>query len=120
MKDKFLAIATVFVLSIPLLALAIERNQYKQEQVSKTGYVPKDGIKPKEGFIPNAATAIGIALLVLDPIYGADQIEKQKPFTADLRGDVWVVQGSIESGTGTAEVDLSKRTGAILRVTHGK
>lgn len=119
MKVKFLGVA-ILALLIPLCALAVNQNQYKQAQVSGTGQVPKDGISPKDGFVPTAATAIAIALVVLEPIYGADQIGSQKPFRAELRGDVWVVQGSMERATGVAEVDISKRTGAVLRVIHGK
>lgn len=94
--------------------------QFKQERISKSGHVPNDGVKPKEGFVPNEATAISIASAVLGPIYGLDEIDKQKPFSAELKSGVWVVQGSMESRTGVAEVSISKRTGTILRVVHGK
>ena len=120
MKKICSLIVAILVLANPVAAVAGVHDQFKQAQVSSKGHIPKDGYTPKDGFVPNAATAIGIALVVLEPIYGADQIEKQKPFMADLRGGVWVVQGSIEHRTGTAEVNISKRTGAILRIVHGK
>ena len=113
-------IMAIFAMPFPTLASPAEKSQFKQAEVSSKGDVPKDGITPKNGFVPNSETAIEIALIVLGPIYGADQIEKQKPFSAELRGGVWVVRGSMERGTGTAEVNISRRTGAILRVIHGK
>jgi hypothetical protein len=120
MKNKLSMIMAILAMLFPALALPAEKSQFKQAQVSPKGDVPKDGIKPKDGFVPNSATAIEIAAIVLQPIYGADEIEKQQPFTAELRGGVWVVQGSMVRGTGTAEVNISKRTGAVLRVIHGK
>ena len=120
MKSKLLTLMVILTMVLSALAMASSQDQYKQPQVSLKGDVPNDGVKPKNGFVPDSETAIGIALVVLKPIYGAEQIEGQKPFTADLRGGVWVVQGSMERGTGTAEVNISKRTGAVLRVVHGK
>jgi hypothetical protein len=111
-----LIVTTCFVSPV----FAASGDHLKQAQVSKKGRVPNDGIKPQSGFIPNSTTAIEVAIAVLGPIYGADQINMQKPFTAVLRGDVWVVQGSMEHATGVAEVNLSKRTGTVLRVVHGK
>lgn len=113
-------IAMTMMISLSLPAQASNGPLFKQEQISKSGRIPNDGIKPIEGFVPNAAIAIGIAIVILDPIYGVDEIEKQKPFTAELRGRVWVVQGSMAHSTGVAEVNISRRTGAILRVIHGK
>ncbi|MHA4870219.1 NTF2 fold immunity protein [Duganella sp. PWIR1] len=112
-------------------AIAANDTLFKQGQVSKTGHVPNDGIKPNGGFVPDATIATKIALAILEPIFGRDEVDKQKPFgrdevdkqkpfRAELRGGVWIVQGSFEHSTGGAEVNISKRTGAILGVVHGK
>ena len=94
----------------------------KQQLVQKNGKVPEDGYVPTNGFVPDGKTAIAIAIAVLTPIYGRAVIDEQMPFEATLLNETWVVVGSIKMGAvgGVAEVDISKRTGAILRVIHGK
>jgi hypothetical protein len=78
--------------------------------------------RPKDGFVPNEKTAVRIAEAVLGAIYGEQQIASEQPFSAKLKGDVWAVTGSLPEGMagGVAEVRISKRTGEILGVTHGK
>jgi len=77
---------------------------------------------PKEGFVPDAATAIQIAVAVWVPIYGRENIERQKPYHAELRNGVWFVYGTLPTGTrgGTAEAEIAKSDGRVLRVIHGK
>lgn len=120
MKRYCTVIAMTMTIGFFLSAWASDGVLLKQEQVSRSGRVPKDGIKPLDGFVPNEVAAIKISIAILEPIYGVDEIAKQKPFTAELKGGVWVVHGSMENSTGIAEVDISKRTGTILRVIHGK
>ena len=82
----------------------------------------KDTYKPPDGYVPDAATAIKIAVAVWEPIYGREQIEREKPFTATLRDGVWTVEGSLPphySG-GVALAEIRKDDGTILRVTHGR
>ena len=78
--------------------------------------------KPKEGYVPNAETAIKIALAVWAPIYGADKIEKEKHFQATLSNGIWTVTGTLPTGMvgGVAEIDIAKDDARILRVIHGK
>lgn len=78
---------------------------------------------PKGGFVPDEKTAVRIAEAVLDPIYGEQQIAKEKPLSATLDGDTWTVQGHLPQDSnrgGVAVVELSKRDGRILRVSHGR
>lgn len=77
---------------------------------------------PPNGFVPDAATAARIAEAVWIPIYGAEQIAKEKPFKATLKGDVWTVTGALSPDTvgGVAEANVSTRDGRILRVIHGQ
>lgn len=77
---------------------------------------------PEAGFVPDAATAIRIAEAVWLPIYG-ETVLTEKPFEARLIGKgVWVVQGSLPKGMkgGVPYIEISKRDGRILEVTHGK
>lgn len=76
---------------------------------------------PSAGFVPNEVTAIAIARAVWVPIYGSDVL-KQEPFKAELRKEVWHVEGSLPEGFlgGVAEIEIEKKTGQILRVSHGQ
>lgn len=79
-------------------------------------------VVPPEGYVPNAEAAIQIAVAVWGPIYGAEKIEREKPYRASLRNDVWVVEGSLPAQRlgGVAIAEISKKDGRILRVSHGK
>ena len=84
---------------------------------------PEHNFKPMQGYVPDAATAIKIAVAVWEPIYGVEQISKQKPFVAALANGVWKVQGSLPkqyTRGGVAEAEISKDDGKILRISHGK
>ena len=78
---------------------------------------------PKKGFVPDARTAISIAEAVWAPIYGAAQIKQERPLQAVLKGDVWVVTGSLPAGYargGVALAEIAKGDARILRVSHEK
>lgn len=81
---------------------------------------PTHQFVPKDGFVPNAETAIRIAVAVWEPIYGADNIERQKPYRAQLVNGVWRVDGSLPPNTigGTAHAEISQMDGRILSVLH--
>lgn len=83
---------------------------------SMPGYVPKDG------FVPDSQTAIAIAVAVLTPIYGEDEINGKRPFSATLKNGKWIVTGSLAKNLvgGVPEVQLSKSSGKILKVSSGK
>jgi hypothetical protein len=85
-------------------------------QDSRHSFVPKDG------FVPDSETAVQIAEAVLSGVYGREQIAKQKPLKAVLKGDVWVVTGTLPENLvgGTVVVELSKRDARVMRVTHEK
>lgn len=84
--------------------------------------MPKHNCIPVEGYVPNAQTAIQIAVAVWSPIYGAKKIQDEKPFTAKLAKGVWIVEGSLPKGWkgGVAIAEIAKSDGRILRVSHGK
>ena len=72
--------------------------------------------------MPDAATAIRIAQAVWEPIYGKKHIDEKRPFKALLKDGIWHVSGSLPEGWlgGVPEADISKATGEILQVTHGR
>jgi len=77
---------------------------------------------PSSGFVPDAATAKRIAEAIWLPIYGK-KVLTEKPYQATLNSKgVWVVAGSLPKGMdgGVAYIEISKRDGRILEVTHGK
>ena len=82
--------------------------------------------KPIKGYVPNEKTAITIAIAILGQIYGVDKIEKEKPFKAKLKNGIWHVVGSVKCPKGVvcvggaATIDISKHSGCILKVIHGK
>lgn len=77
---------------------------------------------PAGGFVPDAATAIRIAEAVWLPIYGK-KVLSEKPYQArpNSKG-VWIVEGYLPKDMkgGVAYIEISKRDGRILEVTHGK
>lgn len=77
---------------------------------------------PKTGVVPNEAPAIRIAEAVWEPIYGADDIARQKPFYPTLKDAVWKVVGSLPKNLvgGVAVAEIAKADGRILRISHGK
>ncbi len=85
----------------------------------------ESSVRPPDGFVPNAKTAVKIGEAVLIPVYGEKQIDSERPFTAKLHRDVWIVTGTLNCGTpqchgGTAVVKISKGSGQILFMTHYK
>ena len=100
----------------PLLAQPALVERPDTPAVSERTYMPP------AGYVPDAETAIKIAVAVWEPIYGRQQIRRNKPFRATLRGGVWMVRGSLPSGAvgGVAEADISMRDGRVLRVIHSR
>ena len=90
--------------------------------VGCAGTQPKHNYKPPCGYVPDETTAIAIAVAALNPIYGADKIAKEKPYKAELKGNIWIVTGSLPEGYagGVAVAEISKSDGAIFRISHGK
>jgi hypothetical protein len=85
---------------------------------------PKDeehNFRPDVGYVPNAETAMKIAEAVWIPIYGIGVLEK-RPLRVRLVDEVWVVEGSVQKPMpgGVPLANISKRTGEILRISHGK
>lgn len=78
-------------------------------------------VQPAKGFVPDEATASRIGEAVAAAHYGEERITRQRPFHSRLRGDVWTVKGTLHpEGAlgGTAVLKISRKTGAILFMTH--
>jgi len=76
---------------------------------------------PKEGAVPDAKTAIKVAEAIWLPVFG-DKIYKNKPFKANLKDSVWIVEGSLPVGYkgGTPYIEIQKSDCRVLKITHGK
>jgi hypothetical protein len=85
-------------------------------------FAQEHNYRPVEGLVPDAKTAITIAVAVWTPIYGDKQIASEKPYVATLAGGKWTVTGSLPEGWlgGTAIAVISKSDGQVLRVSHGE
>jgi hypothetical protein len=75
---------------------------------------------PRDGFVPDERTAIAIAEAILIPIMGEKEVLIERPFQANLSGEVWIVTGTLPRGFvgGTAIVKIARRDGRILHMTH--
>jgi hypothetical protein len=85
-------------------------------------YAPKGGYKPEKGYVPDAQAAIKIAVAILAPIYGEENIQNERPFRAALKNGVWMVTGTLPKNVtgGSAVASISKDTGCVLGMTHYK
>jgi hypothetical protein len=74
---------------------------------------------PDAGFVPDERTATQIAEAVLTPIYGAEAVKQERPFTASLKDGVWTVVGSLPRGAvgGVSLVEIASKDGRIPRAT---
>jgi hypothetical protein len=83
---------------------------------------PPHNYSPASGYVPDAATAIKIAVAVWEPIYGSKTIASEAPYSATVAHGVWTVEGSMPRGIpgGTAIVEIDKVSGKVLRVSHGQ
>ena len=74
-------------------------------------------------YVPNAETAIAIAVAVCKPIYGEKMIAEEKPYIAHWSHGVWSVEGSMLDKRGFGGVFLVKihsYDAKILLVIHGR
>lgn len=75
--------------------------------------------------MPDAETAIAVARAILMPIYGKETIRREEPLVAEERTDRWIVRGTLCPALppntclgGTAEIEIAKSDGRIIRVIH--
>src|SRR4030095_15160372 len=46
-------------------------------------------------YVPDAATAIKTTIAFWEPIYGRDNVARNRPFRAKLKNGIWIVDGSL-------------------------
>jgi hypothetical protein len=96
-------------------------GSYNERGPDRSNDEGEHNYRPESGYVPDAETAMRIAEAVWLPIYGTGVLER-RPWRAGLADDVWVVEGSLPEmmAGGVPIATISKRTGEILRVSHGK
>lgn len=97
------------------------------DSLSTDYYIDMKGYIPVEGLVPTADVAVKIAECVLFEIYGKEKIEKEKPFSVNLRDGVWIIEGNIpdiKNGDitfcGQVYMEIKKSNGEILKLLHTK
>jgi hypothetical protein len=104
-----------------LLATAV---QWKYQTRAGCGVLK---VRLAGGLIPNAATAVKMAEPELLRLYGASVIASERPLTAYLWGEMWVVSGTLHRGKrtnsadcvgGVATAHLSKSDGRVVEIFH--
>ena len=72
--------------------------------------------------VPDKAAASALAEKRLIPLYGKKQIESERPFKAELNGNVRHVWGYLppDSAGGVAEIWIDKSNGKALNIRHGE
>lgn len=84
--------------------------------------------------MPDAATALKVAEPILVKTYGSAKMDYERPFSAELVGNVWFITGTLccpnESGRrtcergqclgGVARLKIRREDGKLLSVSHGK
>ena len=129
MVKRLIALTTIGLLNTALISVAdsptpVAAKLYAapQSSSSKRPAKPLPGVGRSFGYVPDAATAIRIAITVWGPVYGKKQIASEGPFHAHLLKDgVWFVDGSlpVASVGGTAEALIRRRDGKVLVIQHG-
>lgn len=101
-----------------LLGCSYLEDKMAERHPSKHNYNPADGI------VPDELTATKIAEIVLKRAYGDETMNRELPLHAKLRSDnVWIVGGtwpySSDDRGGVATVEITKKDGQIIRMSHG-
>jgi len=73
--------------------------------------------------IPDPKSAVDIAEIILFPIYGKDNIVRQRPYRVELsNGHVWNIEGTLSTGHegGTFLIAIDKCDSRVLTIWHEK
>jgi NTF2 fold immunity protein len=117
MLKLLFCVLLMVILSHPSSTYADNKNVLKQ--------VPAGlGYTPKEGFLPTKDVALAVAEVLLTEVYGKDAVQAQKPFSATLSENVWLIEGRFAGGKfdkgGVARIKLSKLDGRVLYLMHDR
>jgi hypothetical protein len=77
---------------------------------------------PVNGVVPDEATAVKIAEAIWPPIFGKDEIDKFRPYHAQLMNGVWTVYGTLKRGSrgGTPQLRMRKQDAKVLEIWHSQ
>lgn len=120
MKKAFI----LFLIILP--SSYVQNHNYNIDYELSNGCGFRDTISVD--YVPNEETAKKIAEAIWIPIYGESHILKQRPYSAELVNDIWIVKGLIPEPYrydpnirgGTAYIEIRKKDCKILKVTHYK
>ena len=114
-----------FVLVLSLLTSLLIGCSYLEDKIAER-HPSKHHYDPADGVVPDESTAAKIAEIVLKRAYGDETINRELPLRATLRADnVWIVRGtwpypySSDAHGGVAAVEIAKKDGQIIRMSHG-
>ncbi|MES2076418.1 MAG: NTF2 fold immunity protein [Pseudomonadota bacterium] len=87
-----------------------------------TACVGEPRFPSQTALVPDAKTAIAIAVAIWAPLYGKEKIESEQPYNAELRQDNWTVTGTLSPHFlgGVAKVVIAKSDARVILVEHGK
>jgi hypothetical protein len=114
-----------YILLLPLLTSLLVGCSYLEDKMAER-HSSKHNYTPADGIVPDESTATKIAEILLKRAYGDETINHELPLRATLRPDnVWIVRGtwpysySSDVHGGLATVEIAKKDGQIIRMSHG-
>lgn len=114
-----------FVVLLSLLASLLLGCSYLEDKMAER-HPSKHSNSPADGIVPDELTATKIAEIVLRRAYGDEIINRELPLRATLRSNtVWVVRGTwpnsynSDARGGVATVEIAKKDGQVVRMSHG-
>jgi len=77
---------------------------------------------PSAGIVPDEVTAVRVAVAILEPIFGSEEVKKFEPYHAQLRNGIWTVYGTLKRGSmgGTPQLTIQKKDGRVREVFHSQ
>jgi NTF2 fold immunity protein len=113
------------VILLSLLTCLLFGCSYLEDKMAER-HPSKHNYNPADGIVPDELTATKIAEIVLKRAYGDEIINRELPLRATLRSDnVWIIRGtwpysySSDARGGVATVEITKKDGQIIRMSHG-
>ncbi|MDD2479403.1 MAG: NTF2 fold immunity protein [Victivallaceae bacterium] len=71
------------------------------------------------GFLASSDTALKVARVYLEPIYGYERIKRQEPFYAIIKNNLWIIQGTVPEGgiVQPIKIILERSSGRVVSVS---
>lgn len=96
-----------------------DEEMWYELEITEPTYIPPGG------YIPDAETAVRVAVAILAPVYGEQLILSQRPFQVSLVNELWKVRGYSKSESrtervGRFEIDIDKISGRVVRMHHSR